>query len=312
MNALIHSFRQLTGSLRFVGFIYGVTLVLGLLAALPFYNALKVEDQNSREFLKLLDGFDYTVYADFMHRSERVIAPLLSVGRWLGVLYIFLSLFFAGGILMLFSSNNRRMSVGEFLAVCNAYVGRFLRLFSVVGLFVLAGAVIWLVLGALIGILLSDTFTERGLFWIGAVFFALFALSATLILCIGDYAKILMFRHDEPRAFRAFGQAGRFVLRNLTRTYGLYWLFIGIGTALFGLYFLLDALIPMQSWPTILLLFVIQQTLIFGRVGLKVWWLGAACGVYDSLPEPTLAYKSAPVIASLLPFTEVDEDSPGA
>lgn len=308
MNALTFSFRQLTRSLRFVWLIYGVTLVLGLLAALPFHNTLLTEDQNSREFLKLLDGFDYTVYTDFMHRSKRAISPLLSVGRWLGVLYIFLSIFFAGGMLMLFSAGNRRVSVSEFLAACSAYLGRYARLFGVVWLFVLAGAVIWLVIGVLVGVLLNDTFTERGLFWIGVVFFGLFALSATLVLCIGDYAKIGMFRDDEQRAFRAFGQAGRLVLRNLGRTYGLYWLFIGIGTALFGLYFLLDGLILMQNWPTILLMFVIQQTLIFGRVGLKVWWLGAASGMYDALPKPIPVYAPSPVFIPPVSLPESDKD----
>jgi len=294
MNALTTSFRQLIGSLRFVWLIYAVTLVLGLLVALPFYNTLQAEDQNSREFLKLLDGFDYTVYSDFMHRSERAISPLLSVGRWLGVLYIFLSIFFTGGILMLFSSGNRRIGVGEFFAVCSAYVGRYVRLFGVVLLFVLAGAVIWLVIGLLAGVLLSNALTERGLFWVSAVFFGLFVLSATLVLCIGDCAKILMFRDDEQRAFRAFGQAGRLVLRNRVRLYGLYWLFIGIGTALFGLYFLLDGLISMRNWPTILLLLIIQQALIFGRVGLKIWWLGTAAIVYDALPKPAAARVIAP------------------
>ncbi|MBC7571825.1 MAG: hypothetical protein H7319_19155 [Spirosoma sp.] len=289
MNTLTTSFRQLIGSLRFVWLIYGVTLVMGLLVALPFYNTLLAEDQNSREFLKLLDGFDYTVYSDFMHRSGRSISPLLSVSRWLGVLSIFMSIFFAGGILMLFSAENQRVSMGEFLAACSAYIGRYVHLFGVVLLFVLAGAVIWLVIGVLAGTLLSDTLTERGLFWIGTVFFGLFGLSATLILCIGDYAKILMFRNDEQRAFRAFGQAGRFVLANLARAYGFYILLIGIGTALFGLYFLIDGLIPMRNWPTILLLFIIQQTLIFSRVGLKIWWLGTAYGVYGSLPQPTIA-----------------------
>lgn len=312
MNVLTTSFRQLTGSLRFVWLIYAITLVLGLLAALPFYNTMLAEDQNSRAFLNLLDGFDYTVYSDFMHRSERALSPLMSVGRWLGVLYIFLSIFFAGGILMLFSPSSQRVSRGEFMAVCSAYIGRYVRLFGVVGLFVLAGAVIWLVMGVLVGFLLSDAFTERGLFWIGILFFGLFVLSATLILCIGDYAKILMFRHDEQRALRAFGQAGRFVLRNLTRTYGLYWLFIGLGTALFGLYFLLDGLILMQNWFTILLMFIVQQMLIFGRVGIKVWSLGAASNMYDSLPKLEIIHATTPVIIPPMPFVETDKDGPDA
>lgn len=289
MNALLASLRQTLRLPRLVFLVYGLTLVLGLLAALPFYNTLKVEDQDSRAFLTLLNGFDYTVYADFMHRSERAIAPLLSTGRWLGVLYVFLSVFFTGGLLHAFSPALRRFDSGTFWSVCSAYFRRFLRLFGVTLLFVLAGAGIWLVVGVLAGIALSDTLTEQGLFRMSLVFFTLFVLTATLILCIGDYAKVILFREDEDNAFRAFGRAGRLVLRHPARTYGLYWLLIGIGTALFGLYFLIDELILMRNWPTILLMLVVQQVFIVARVALKVWSLGTAYTVYERLPKAVVA-----------------------
>ena len=318
MTALLTSFRQTLGSLRLVGLLYGVTLALSLLAALPLYNTLLAEDQNSRAFLNLLNGFDYTVYSDFMHRSQRAISPLLSVGRWLGILYVFLSVFVAGGILWQFAqlSGSRQavpFHVGTFLSACGQYAGRFGRLFGVTFLFVLAGAGIWLVIGSLVSIALSNSLTERGLFWVGLVFFVLFVLTATFLLCIGDYAKVLMFREDERNAFRAFGRAGRLVGRNLGKTYGLYWLLIGIGTALFGVYFLLDNLVTMRNWPTILLMLMVQQALIFARVGLKVWSLGTAYGVYETLPKPAPTVRPTPVAK---PYeqqttTESSEDRPG-
>ncbi len=301
MNALSASLRQTLGSLRLVWLVFGVTLVLGLLAALPFYNTLKVEDQNSLSFLSLLNGFDYTIYSDFMHRSQRAVSPLMSVGRWLGVLYIFLSIFFAGGILLRFSQLKGPFNAGLFWQSCSHYTRRFLRLFGVTLLFLAVGAGIWLVVGSLVEIAFSDTLTERGQFWIGAAFFALFVLTATLLLCIGDYAKVLMFREDERNAFRAFGQAGRLVLRNPGKTYGLYWLLILIGTALFGIYFLVDDLITMRNWPTILIMLVVQQTLIFARVGLKVWSLGTAYQVYETLPKPAPVIRSVPVPEPVYP-----------
>ncbi|RYC71839.1 MULTISPECIES: hypothetical protein [Spirosoma] len=289
MNAFFLSLRHLLRSTRLIGLLYGITLVLGLLVALPFYSTLQAEDQDSRAFLNLLDGFDYTVYADFMQRSERVIDPLLSVGRWLGVLFVFLSVFLAGGILNTFAQPSRRFDAGLFWQVCTAYFGRFLQLLGVTTLFLLVGAGLWLIAGLLVGIVLSDTLTERGLFWVGLGFFSLFALTATLLFCIGDYAKVIMFRDDESNAFRAFGRAGRLVMRNLPRTYGLYWLFIGIGTALFGLYFLIDELIPMRNTPTILLMFLVQQALVLARTALKAWALGTAYQVYLTLPAPIRA-----------------------
>ncbi|CAN5422456.1 hypothetical protein BH09BAC4_BH09BAC4_40900 [soil metagenome] len=305
MNSLSLAFWQTLRSVRLLWLIYGITLVLGLLVALPFYNTIKIEDQNSLAFMKLLDGFDYTVYSDFMQRSERTIAPLMSVGRWLGVLYVFLSVFFAGGILAQFAQLSQPFSVGLFWQGCSQYVRRFLQLFFVTLLFVVVGGGLWLVMGTLAGIALSDTLTERGLFWIGVLFFALFAITATFLLCIGDYAKVIMFRENESNAFRAFGRAGRLVLRTMGKTYGLYVLLILIGTALFGVYFLLDEAILMSNWFTIMGMLVVQQGLIFARVGLKVWSLGIAYAVYERLPKPVLS--PAPVVEHI-PDIRTDED----
>ncbi|GAB4037763.1 hypothetical protein [Spirosoma jeollabukense] len=305
MNSLSLAFWQTIRSVRLLWLIYGITLVLGLLVALPFYNTLKIEDQNSLAFMKLLDGFDYTVYSDFIQRSERTIAPLISVGRWLGVLYVFLSVFFAGGILAQFAQLSQPFRVGLFWQGCSQYVRRFLQLFFVTLLFVLVGGGLWLVIGILVGIALSSTLTERGLFWIGALFFALFAITATLLLCIGDYAKVIMFRENELNAFRAFGRAGRLVLQNMGKTYGQYVLLIVIGTALFGVYFLLDEVILMSNWFTILGMLIVQQLLIFARVGLKVWSLGTAYAVYERLPKPLL--PPAPIGESISEIRPDDE-----
>ncbi|MBD2752398.1 hypothetical protein [Spirosoma validum] len=314
MNALSTALQQTLRSAKLLWLLYVITLVLGLVAALPFYNTLKVEDQNSLAFLDLLNGFDYTIFSDFMHRSKRVIAPLMSVSRWLGLVYVFLSIFFAGGILARFTQftalrSPEPFSVGMFWQASSYYVGRFLRLFGVTLLFVIIGGGLWLVLGTLIGVALSDTFTERGQFWIGLIFFILFALTATFFLCIGDYAKVLMVQEDEHKAFRAFGRAGRLVLRNVGKTYGLYFLLILIGTGFFGIYFLIDDAILMSGWLTILLMLVVQQTLIFARVGLKVWSLGTAYAIYQVLPKPQPIAPPQPTPAPVQESTP-DEETP--
>ncbi len=260
--------------------LYGLTLALGLLVALPMFATLTTEDANSLAPLQLLPGFDYTVYADFMAQSDKAISPLLSVGRWVGLAYLLLSVFFAGGILYRFSQPGSTFRMVDFWRASSTYFRRYLGLLGVSVLFVLSAAFIWLIIGSLVIIGVEDTLTERGLFWTGFGFFLLFALAATLVLCISDYAKVLMFREDETNAFRAFGRAAGRVRRNPRATYGRYLLLIAIGAGLFGLYFLLDDLIGMSNWPTIIIMFVVQQAFILSRVMLKVWNLGVVSEVY--------------------------------
>ncbi|KAB7729096.1 hypothetical protein F5984_15720 [Rudanella paleaurantiibacter] len=270
--------------------LYGASLALGLLVALPLFSTLTAEDADSLAPLRMLPGFDYTVYSDFMAENEKAVSPLLRVGRWVGVAYLLLSVFFAGGILYRFTQpgfaqpGNTKPGLGfrtvDFWRASSTYFGRYLRLLGVTGLFVFSAGLIWLVIGALAIVALTDTFTERGLFGIGAGAFGLFSIAVTFILCVGDYAKVIMFRDDERGAFRAFGTAVRFVWRNLRATYGRYWLLIGLGTGLFGLYFVLDELIGMSNWFTIGLMLLIQQAFILSRIVLKVWNLGIAYNLY--------------------------------
>jgi hypothetical protein len=279
-----------------VGLIYGLTLVLGLLVALPMYSTLTTEDQRSLAFLNLLHGFDYTVVSDFMNRSGAAVKAVLGMVRWLNLTYLFLTVFLTGGILLRFAQLSSlrarpagmvcQFRAGLFWDGCSQYVGRLFRLFGVTMLFVLVTAVIWLIIGILVGSAVSSSETEQETIGVSLVFFALFALTTTLLLCIGDFAKIILFRDDAHGAFRAFGQAGRLVLRNLPRTYGLYLVFILIGTGCFALYFVLESLLTVDGWLMIAVLFVVQQVLIASRVTLKVWWLGTAYSIVQSFPQP--------------------------
>lgn len=309
------AWRQTLASLPMVGLIYGLTLGLGLLVALPMYGTLTTEAQNSLAFLKLLSGFDYTVVADFMNRSGVAVKAVFGMVRWLNLTYLFLTIFLTGGILVRFAQLNSlqnrpvgmvsRFRAGLFWDGCSQYVGRMLRLFGVTLLFVLVTAVIWLIVGILVGSAVSSSETERETIGISLVFFALFVLTTTLLLCIGDFAKVIIFRDDAHGAFRAFGQAGRLVLRNLLRTYGLYLVFILIGTGCFALYFVLENLLTVDGWLMIAVLFIVQQVLIASRVALKVWWLGTAYGIVQSLPQPV---KPAPATFTLPTRTDDDPD----
>ncbi|OIN60181.1 hypothetical protein [Arsenicibacter rosenii] len=278
---MLTTLQQTLRSGRILTIIYLTSTVLGLLVAIPMYSTLTRLDGNSLAVNELLAGFDYTVFQDFMHEHGEAISPLLSVGRWTGVVYLFLSIWFTGGLLMMFARPSAPLSVNLFWQACLHYVRRYLRLFAVTLPFLLAAFLIPLLAGILVAVLAEEQFTERGLFWLVFGGFAVGFVLASLVLCVSDYAKVLLLKEDEQGSLRAFGKAGRLVLRHPLATLGRYWALIGIGTVLFGLYFLLDSLIGMDSWLTIILMLVVQQAFIFSRIVLKGWNLGIVYAVYE-------------------------------
>lgn len=261
---------------RLIALLYGLTLLLALPTAYALFSTLNTEAGQSLAPLQMLSSFDYTVFDDFWAQSGRAIWPILRMGWLTAPLSVLGWTWATGGLLHSFGNPFRAES---FWQVGTHYWARYVRLLGVTVLFTLAVFIVPFVAGILLAVAFADSLTERGLFWLGFGGFALGLLSTWLIWCIADYAKVLMYRTDERGAFRAYGQAGRFVLANLRATFGPYLLLVALGAGLLGTYLLLDALITMRNWPLILLMVVLQQLLIVGRVILKVLTLRVAYDV---------------------------------
>ena len=269
INTLLLTLRQY----RTLLLLYGVTLLLSLPIALGLFGAIDAESEWSLAPLNLLDGFDYTVFSDFMNRHSGAIWPLVRTGWYAALTYLLVSIWTTGGVLNSFSTGYRAVS---FWQAGTYYFGRNARLFGVTLLFAIPLSVAAILVGSLLIITVEDTLTERGISLICIALMALFGLLMALLFCVANYARVMLFRTDDPVAFRAFGVASRFVRANLRATFGRYLLIMAIGGALFGLYFLLETALPTRNWLLITLLTVIQQAFVFGRITLKVWALRVA------------------------------------
>lgn len=275
-SSLITSIKSITMTrppFRLIFLLYGLTALLALPAAWSMFATLTAEAGQSLAPLQMLNGFNYTVYSDFMHNSGRAISPLVRVSLLTTLLALLGWTWATGGILYSFQMPFRAES---FWQVSTHYLGRYVRLLGVTALFSLAVFLVPFLIGILLAVAFEDSFTERGLFWLGFGGFVVGGLGTLLVWCIADYAKVLMYRTDEHSAFRAYGQAGRFVLTHLRPTFGRYLLLVALGAALLGTYLLLSALIPARNWALILLLLLVQQAVIVGRVVLKVLTLRVA------------------------------------
>ncbi|GAB3932244.1 hypothetical protein GCM10028804_46260 [Larkinella terrae] len=267
---------------------------LGLLVLLPAYATLRGEAGSSLEYLKLLNHFDYTVYTDFRHTSGPAIDSLLAVGRWLGGFYLVVSVFFSGGILLEVSPSGpirQPFQLSRFFPACVHFFGRFFRLFLCVLSAILVIAFIGLFIGALAGYSLSEISNEESVIYLLLGCLLVFGFLVLLLLCAGDYAKVLLFRRDEKRAFLAFTQAMRFVFAHFRLIFGLYLLLLSIGAVCFAIYFLIESLIVTSGWAGIAVLFVFQQLLIFSRVFLKVWTLTTALTVFIRHETQSTSYQ---------------------
>lgn len=255
--------------------LYGIALLLALPGTYALFVSLNEVAGDSRAPLQLLDGFDYTVFSDFMQDNDKAIGPALRAGVLTSLLFVLVWAWASGGLLYSFQLPDP-IPMPSFWQVGTHYMARYVRLLGVTALFTLAVFLVPFLIGILLATVFSDALTERGLFWLGFGGFAVGGLGTLLVWCVADYAKVHMFRTDEQGAFRAFGLAGRFVLSHPRATVGRYLLLVALVAGLMGLYWLIDELLPMRNWPLIWLMVVVQQAIILGRLLLKIQMLRVA------------------------------------
>lgn len=272
--------------------IFAVTFLLALVLAIPFNSTLSNQAGNTMALNSLLKHFDYTTYTDFMRISGKAIRPFITTAIWMGMFYLLFTVFFAGGVLNILSSEGQKFSIKNFLEGCGKFFFRFLRLaIYMIFLLLLVTAIVSMPIGMIIASAYQTVQSEASLFYIilaGAIVYALFFV---LVLMIGDYAKIIMFKNDSKKSLKSVWTSTKFVFRHFFGAYLLYILLLIAPILFFVIYFFLDNSIGMVSGFTIFVMFLIQQIFVWLRTWTKIWFLGSELsyfGLANKFEEPTI------------------------
>ncbi len=305
---LFQTFTDTLRQWRLLTLLFLLTLLPALPSALAFFSTLDSEFEGSLAPLQLLPGFNYTVFADFMHVHSGAVWPLIQAGWWTAVLSVLISVWTKGGILSSFDNGFRAV---PFWQAATQYFSRYLRLLGITVFFVLVWLLFLLTTGVLIGLLLDegfgDSFSERGYVAMAALAGLLFGVCLACILCISQYASVFLYQHEATTALQAYRQSWRFIRQHPKATLGRYLLLILFGIALTGVYLLLESLFNARNWFLIGFLFLLQQTVVFFRVVIHVWMLRVAYTTAGKLPQPVMqpVHKTPPVSPPIQPTTDL-------
>lgn len=262
--------------------IYGVTFLLALIIAIPFHSTLTSEAGNTMALRSMLKHFDYTTYSDFMRVSGKAIRPFITTAIWMGMFYLLFTVFFSGGVLNILNSEVQKFSIKNFLDGCGKFFFRFLRLaIYMIIILLLVTAIVFMPIGMIIASAYKTVQSEASLFYIiliGAIVYAFFFL---LILMIGDYAKIILFKNDSKKSLKSAWTSTKFVFKHFFGAYSLYILLLIAPVLFFVVYFLLNNSIGMVSGFTIFIMFLIQQIFIWLRTWTKIWFLGSEIKYFE-------------------------------
>ncbi len=277
---------------KMAALIYVITLIMALLLAVPFRTMLGKIAGNTTAINSLVKGFNFSTYSDFLRTAGHALAPFASAAIWFGILYLVFTVFFAGGVLKILTGEDKKFSARIFFESCAAFFFRFLRLaFYLLILQLIFAFIIFMPLGAILGIASGTVQNEASLFYTALAGIVIYLFFFLFILTIGDYAKIIIFINDSPKSFKSVWLSVKFVFKHFFSTYFLYLLLLIAPVLMFLIYFFLDSTIGMISGFTILVMFLIQQILVWLRTWIKIWFLGSELSLYELFPAVTFKNK---------------------
>jgi hypothetical protein len=289
-----------------------INLGMGLLASIPAWTLWRDSFSFAPVADALLNGFNFAVYGDIGHYNRTPIFALLTapVAAMAAVSGILGALVF-GGILEILRSNGPRPFMHRFFRGAGHFYWRFLRL----SIYTAVSAVIvtFLLSTVLAPILkpLDESAWEPG--WVAAFAIRFVAIGAVLLFFFLtlDYARIRIAAGDTRRAFRTWVVSLGFVLRHLPGTFGIAILFALLFGILLAAYLGYSAAAPSGTWSWILLLFVVQQVVMWLRTGLRVGCVGAEVEFFERSRPAHQAARSAVTAPPVPGDTLREPEAPG-
>lgn len=279
--------RILTSSFRLVSFkavflIYTVLLLLALMIALPFYFTAAGQTGHSMEPDKLIPGFDFGIFTDFIRQSGKSFRPFFLFSAIMSLVTMIAQVFFSGGLISGFQKITGKFSINQFLRDSATMFQRYAGLLFLQLAYLLLSLLIFVVL-LFVFLSFSSDGTEVTYFSLAAVPVLFLILTASFLMTSGDYAKNLVFRYNDLNPVQAMHRSFSYVIRNL-KTIFIFWILLGgLFLCLLG-YLLLEDLTGMTSPLTIFIFLFVQQCFIIIRIFFKTWSLAAAFGFLNDHP----------------------------
>ncbi len=290
-QAFVQAQREIWRRRGIIGILYVVNVITAAVLTLPFVGRL---DRLAKTALadKLIDGFSLDYAQDFFYRYADSLQALFSIALGLGVLYLILNTFFAGGILHVLAREDH-FRLRAFFAGCGTYFGRFLRLF-LLSLLVLAILFLIYLLAVILPVGgMAKKFHPDSQFQT----YLLIGVGGLLFLgfwnMLFDYAKIAVLAGERKSAFKGFFTGLGFSLRYFMQTVGLYFLNYLILILLFVLYLGIENLFRNTTAASTYGLLAIQQLFILSRLWMKTSFFSSQQLFYfdrrpEQAPQPVL------------------------
>ncbi|MCB1044676.1 MAG: hypothetical protein KDC35_17165 [Acidobacteria bacterium] len=263
-------------------------LLFAAMLTVPFAGLLQNDLDHSLSADRLLQTVPYDIYTEFTIHHDGAFSSIHLALMSGVIVFMLLAWFLAGGTLGALSAE-RRPTTAEFFADCAKYFWSMSWVTIVSFLF--GGLVLVLFYGGMEWTLARVEIWSSGPkfpFWITWPFYAIFALLATFVLRVADYARLAVVSCEPRRALSAFVKGLAFTWRKPLSTLALWVTGLGVVVAVVGAMAWAQSHISgLTTWWGPLL--IGQLTVLFRIFGRMAWMGSEVRFMTDVTPRAAVA-----------------------
>jgi hypothetical protein len=260
--------------------VYAIELALVLTVGLQVYQVLEASIGSSLEVQKLTNGYDFTVFTDFLKVHGASITPLLGQLRWLILLWLLVSVFLQGGMLWTVTARPEHNKMSGFWSHCSRYFFPFLG----IGVFFLAlalisGAALLLPTLSNFETIIANSESEKTLVFRILAGLIVWALVLILLYIWAIQSRIVYIRWQDNGIWKAIRGGFTRTWRMLGRNLAIVLTALTVMACIGFYYNHLALLVGSQNGIALIGLFLLQQVFSIFRTFLRM-------GVYALFDRP--------------------------
>jgi len=246
------------------------SLIMVSVLAIPLRGALKSALGKSMITEKLMDGFDPAVLSE-LGPSLKVVLSFFSAGLFLLLIIGFLvNIFFAGGLFNSVRSGVERRTFQEFFRSSARHFGSYLVITLIVRVIInfVSGMTIAL---PLVIVASDNNISTKATIIIVSAAILLTIIVMSVFLLVIDYARAWQASNERSACFSALGFG-------FSETFKRFWSSLPMMLIILSVqvFYILSVFFLISGWQPLtggqsLLLFLVSQLLVFGKILLKTW-----------------------------------------
>ncbi len=252
---------------RLVSIVYAIQLILAMTIGLQVYQVFGASIGNSLSLEGLKVGDAHMVINDLLNTHGASLSPLLGQVRWMVIVYLIVAAFVHGGIWHSLINGYDKVSIW---IGGSTYFFRMLMIgFIMSFIFIIWSTLVWGPYLSKIRYWMEHLPSEEPILWGGIAMVVLWSFGSIFIFVASSFCKVLVIR-DQEKVGSALWKG---IKKSITKTWKclpVLFLFFVLLAFLYLMHSFVDDWTFLSTTIGVFLLFVIQQLIVWIKIGLRV------------------------------------------